>query len=89
MSTPARVARGSHIRPGAPPGAYGGCVDHDPVDIHIERITRAAEEIAATLERLQRTLDATHLAILDQGLVEPRAPRSAEVLREAVARELG
>jgi hypothetical protein len=89
MSTPRRARGGSHIRPDRPAPVYGAAVERDPVDIHIERITRAAEEIAATLERLQRTLDATRLTILDQGLVAPRAPRSPEVQREALARERG
>jgi hypothetical protein len=35
------------------------------VRIHLERITQAADEIAATLERLQGVLEQTHFAILD------------------------
>jgi hypothetical protein len=63
-------------------------VDHRDVDIHIERITQAAEQIAATLERLQRQLQATHFAILDHAPAQRRAPRSTELEHEALAREL-
>ncbi len=58
------------------------------MEIHIERITQAADEIAATLERLQRTLERAHLTILDQAPTARRAPRSAEVEREALGRDL-
>ncbi len=58
------------------------------VEIHLERITRAAEEIAATLERLQAVLQTTHFAILDHTPAARSAPRSAEVEHEVLARSL-
>jgi hypothetical protein len=63
-------------------------VEHrDDVEIHIERITQAADEIAATLERLNRVLQQTHFAILDHAPAARSAPRSPEVEREARARD--
>jgi hypothetical protein len=59
------------------------------VEIHLERITRAADEIAATLERLHTMLQETHFAILDHAPAAQRAPRSAEVEREAALRDAG
>ena len=60
----------------------------EDIEIHLERITRAADEIAATLERLHGVLQQTHFTILDHAPAARSAPRSPEVEREALARGL-
>jgi hypothetical protein len=60
----------------------------EQLEAHLQRVAEAAQGIADALAHLNLTMQRAQFTILDHWPVEKRTPRSWEIEREALARDL-